>query len=132
MDRGFSADGPDQKQGSDVSSAWTCEGWLLLAVVIDLFARRVAGWAVSDRLHRDGGAEDSRKAITMRRPLLDMIHHADRGSQYCSMDYQAELRKHSFLIWVPGRPSAATSTASTTLSGVTPGSNSQARPSPRE
>src|SRR4051812_34273268 len=75
--------------GADISYVWTREGWLYLAVVIDLFARRVVGWATSDRLHRDLALAALRKALTMRRPAAGLIHHSDRGSQYCSIDYQA-------------------------------------------
>lgn len=103
LDQDFSADGPDRKWGSDISYIWTREGWLYLAVVIDLFARRVVGWAVADRLHRELALTALRKAITMRRPVPGLIHHADRGSQYCSMDYQAELRKHGILISMSGK-----------------------------
>ena len=52
IDQDFAADGPNQKWGVDISYVWTREGWLYLAVVIDLFSRRVVGWAVGDRLHR--------------------------------------------------------------------------------
>jgi transposase InsO family protein len=67
---------------------------MYLAVVIDLFARRVVGWSTSDRLHRDLAVAALRKALTMRRPAVGLIHHSDRGSQYCSIGYQAELRCH--------------------------------------
>ena len=79
---------------ADISYVWTREGWLYLAVVIDLFARRVVGWATSDRLHKELALSALRRAIAVRRPVAGLIHHADRGSQYCSLDYQAELRKN--------------------------------------
>src|SRR3982751_4122493 len=60
---------------------WTKEGWLYLAVVIDLFARRVVGWSTSGRLHRDLALAALRKALVMRRPAAGLIHHSDRGSQ---------------------------------------------------
>jgi transposase InsO family protein len=103
LDQDFSAEGPNQKWGSDISYIWTREGWLYLAVVIDLFARRVVGWAVADRLHRELALTALRKALTMRCPAPGLIHHADRGSQYCSADYQAELRKHGILISMSGK-----------------------------
>jgi transposase InsO family protein len=103
LDQDFSAEGPDQKWGSDISYIWPREGWLYLAVVIDLFARRVVGWAVADRLHQELALTALRKALTMRRPAPGLIHHADRGSQYCSTDYQAELRKHGILISMSGK-----------------------------
>jgi transposase InsO family protein len=76
---------------------------LYLAVVIDLFAHRVVGWATGDRLHRDLALAALRKALTMRRPAAGLIHHSDRGSQYCSIDYQAELRRHGILISMSGK-----------------------------
>jgi len=103
LDQDFSADGPDQKWGSDISYIWTREGWLYLAVVIDLFARRVVGWGVADRLHQDLALVALRKALIMRRPAPGLIHHADRGSQYCSASYQAELRQHGILISMSGK-----------------------------
>ena len=64
----FAATGPNQKWGADISYVWTKEGWLYLAVVIDLFARRVVGWATSDRLHKELALSALRRAITMRIP----------------------------------------------------------------
>jgi putative transposase len=103
LDQDFATSGPDQKWGSDISYIWTREGWLYLAVVIDLFARRVVGWAVADRLHQELARAALRKALIMRRPAPGLIHHSDRGSQYCSTDYQAELRKHGILISMSGK-----------------------------
>src|SRR3954452_24062523 len=77
----ITATGPDKKWGADISYVWTREGWLYLAVVIDLFARRVVGWATGERLHRDLALAALRKALTMRRPAAGLIHHSDRGSQ---------------------------------------------------
>jgi putative transposase len=103
IDQDFEAERPDEKWGADISYVWTREGWLYLAVVIDLFARRVVGWAVSDRLHRELALAALRKALLMRRPPAGLIHHSDRGSQYCSNDYQAELRRHGILISMSGK-----------------------------
>jgi putative transposase len=103
IDQDFQAERPDEKWGADISYVWTREGWLYLAVVIDLFARRVVGWAVSDRLHRELALAALRKALLVRRPPAGLIHHSDRGSQYCSIDYQAELRRHGILISMSGK-----------------------------
>jgi putative transposase len=81
LDQDFAAEGPDQKWGSDISYIWTRQGWLYLAVVIDLFARRVVGWAVADRLHRELALAALRKALVIRRPPPELIHHSGRGSQ---------------------------------------------------
>ena len=98
LDQDFTATAPDKKWGADISYVWTREGWLYLAVVIDLFARRVVGWATGDRLHRNLALAALRKALAMRRPAPGLIHHSDRGSQYCSIDYRAELKKHGILV----------------------------------
>ena len=97
LEQDFSAERPNQKWNADISYVWTGEGWLYLAVVLDLFARRVVGWAVSDRLHKELALEALRKALTIRRPGDGLTHHADRGSQYCSIEYQAALRKHGMI-----------------------------------
>jgi putative transposase len=68
LDQNFTARGPDEKWGADISYVWTREGWLYLAVVTDLFARRVVGWATGDRLRGDLALAALRKALTMRRP----------------------------------------------------------------
>lgn len=103
LDQDFTAAGPDEKWGADISYIWTKEGWLYLAIVIDLFARRVVGWSTSDRLHRDLALAALRKAVVMRRPAAGLIHHSDRGSQYYSADYQAELEALGILISMSGR-----------------------------
>jgi transposase InsO family protein len=103
LDQDFAATGRNQKWGADISYVWTREGWLYLAVVIDLFARRVVGWATSDRLHKELALSALRRAIAVRRPPVGLIHHADRGSQYCSIEYQAQLRRHDILISMSGK-----------------------------
>ena len=103
LDQDFSAERPDEKWGAAISYVWTREGWLYLAVVIDLFARRVVGWAVSDRLHKELALTALRRALVVRRPGAGLLHHSDRGSQYCSIEYQADLRKHGILISMSGK-----------------------------
>jgi putative transposase len=103
IEQNFSAERPNQKWNADISYVWTSEGWLYLAIILDLFARRVVGWAVSDRLHKELALEALRKTLAIRQPRKDLIHHSDRGSQYCSTAYQAELRKHGIQISMSGR-----------------------------
>jgi putative transposase len=103
IDQDFTATGPDEKWGVDISYIWTREGWLYLAVVIDLFARRVVGWATGNRLHRDLALAALRKALIIKCPAEGLIHHSDRGSQYCSIDYQAELRQHGIVTSMSGK-----------------------------
>lgn len=99
----FAATGPNQKWGADISYIRTREGWFYLAVVIDLFARRVVGWAVSDRLHRKLALQALQMAITVRRPPRGLIHHSDRASQYCSLDYQAMVKANATIISMSGK-----------------------------
>ena len=103
LDQDFAAAAPDEKWGADLSYIWTREGWLYLAVIIDLYARRVVGWAVSDRLHKELALTALRRALVVRRPSSGLIHHSDRGAQYCSNEYQRELRKNGILISMSGK-----------------------------
>jgi len=103
LSRNFSADRPNQKWVVDISYVWTREGWLYLAVVLDLYSRRVIGWAVSNRMKRTLAIRALNMAIALRRPPKDCIHHSDRGSQYCSHDYQKILRQHGFKVSMSGK-----------------------------
>jgi putative transposase len=103
LDQDFTAAAPDEKWGVDLSYIWTREGWLYLAVVIDLYARRVVGWAAGDRLHKELALTALRRALVMRRPAAGLLHHSDRGSQYCSNAYQAELRRHGIVVSMSGK-----------------------------
>ncbi len=103
LDRNFEAKRPNQKWAGDISYIWTREGWLYLAVMIDLHSRRAIGWAVSNRLKRDLAIRALNMAIALRRPPPGCIHHTDRGSQYCSHDYQKLLRECSFKVSMSGR-----------------------------
>jgi putative transposase len=103
LNRDFSAEKPNQKWVVDISYIWTREGWLYLAVVLDLHSRRVIGWAVSNRMKRDLAIRALEMAIALRRPPKGCIHHSDRGSQYCSHDYQKLLRLHGFKVSMSGK-----------------------------
>lgn len=76
---------------TDMTYIWTPQGWLYLAVVIDLFSRRVVGWSMSERIDRKLALDALRMALAQRRPQRGLIHHSDRGSQYASGDYQRLL-----------------------------------------
>ena len=101
--RNFAAEAPDRKWGADISDIWTAEGWLYLAVILDLCSRRVVGWATSDRLKRDLAIAALRRALATRNPPAGLLHHSDRGSQYCSVDYQALLRARGIRISMSGK-----------------------------
>lgn len=102
LNRDFHADAPNQKWAGDISYVWTREGWLYLAVILDLHSRRVIGWAVSNRMKRDLTIRALNMAIALRQPPKGCIHHTDRGSQYCSHDYQKLMRQHGFKVSMSG------------------------------
>ena len=82
---------------------WTREAWLYLAVILDLHSRLVIGWAVSHRMKRDLAVRALKMAVALRPPPKGCIHHTDRGSQYCSHDYQKLLRQHGFKVSMSGK-----------------------------
>jgi transposase InsO family protein len=92
VERDFIADRPNQKWAGDISYIWTRQGWLYLAVILDLHSRRVIGCAVSDRLKRDLAIRALKMAIALRFPPWGCVFHSDRGSKYCSNEYQKILR----------------------------------------
>jgi putative transposase len=103
LEQDFAAAGPDQKWGVDISYVWTAEGWLYLAIVLDLFSRRIVGWQLSDRMKRGLAMGALRHAINLRQPPRGLIHHSDRGSQYCSDAYRQMLRDNGFIASMSGR-----------------------------
>jgi putative transposase len=103
LDRDFAANKPNQKWVVDISYIWTREGWLYLAAVLDLHSRRIIGWSVSNRMKRGLAIRALDMAVALRRPPKDCIHHSDRGSQYCSHEYQSRLRKHGFKVSMSGK-----------------------------
>ncbi len=96
LDRDFNPDALNQKWAGDINYIWTREGWLYLAVILDLHSRRVIGRAVSNRMKRELAIRALKMAIAFRSPPKGCIHHTDRGSQYCSHDYQKILLQHDF------------------------------------
>lgn len=94
LDQDFACNGPDQKWGVDISYVWTREGWLYLAIVLDLYSRRIVGWETSDRLKKNLAITALKRVVATRQPVHGLIHHSDRGSQYCSYDYSRLLIAH--------------------------------------
>lgn len=94
LDRQFAPDGPDRVWTADITYIPTGEGWLYLAVVVDLFSRRVVGWAVRPSLGRELATAALTAALQDRRPSPGLICHSDQGTQYTSTDYRALLRRH--------------------------------------
>ena len=97
LNREFFSAGPNRVWASDITYIWTQEGWLYLAVVIDLHSRMVVGWSMSERLKRSLALDALSMAIGRRNPGVGLIHHSDRGSQYASEDYQNVLAKHGMV-----------------------------------
>lgn len=91
LNREFATDTPNAKWTSDLTYLWTTAGWVYLAVVLDLFSRRVVGWAMSVSPDAELVGRAFRSAVTRRRPRSGVLVHSDRGCQYTSADYQAVL-----------------------------------------
>ena len=94
LDRDFVADAPDRKWAADLTYVATDEGWLYLAVVIDLCSRKVVGWAMADHLRAQLCLDALDMALKRRRPGEGLLHHSDRGVQYACGDYRDLLRSH--------------------------------------
>ena len=90
----FSTEAPDQRWVADITYIPTQQGWLYLAVVMDLYSRRIVGWSMSRWISRRLVLAALRMAIDARQLEGDLIHHSDRGSQYTSDDFRDELAKH--------------------------------------
>jgi len=96
LQRQFTIPQPDQVYAADVTYVWTQEGWLYLAVVIDLCSRKVVGWSMSSRMKSQLVCDALKMAIWQRRPQAGLIHHSDRGSQYASKAFRKLLKAHGF------------------------------------
>lgn len=91
LDRVFTADGPNQKWVTDITYVPTREGWLYLATVMDLYSRKIVGWALNERLQTPLVTAALEMAVARRNPPGGLLHHSDRGSQYTSDVYQQAL-----------------------------------------
>lgn len=94
LNRQFWAAGPNEKWVGDITYIPTREGWLYLAVVLDIYSRRVVGWSMDKHMETDLVASALSMAAARRRPCSGVLHHTDRGSQYASNDYQQLLSAH--------------------------------------
>ncbi|MCH7830990.1 MAG: IS3 family transposase [Proteobacteria bacterium] len=96
LNRQFDVPQTDRVYASDVTYIWTQEGWLYLAVVIDLCSRQIVGWSMSSRMKAQLVCDALQMAIWRRRPGAGLIHHSDRGSQYASKAFRRLLKAHGF------------------------------------
>jgi len=97
LKRNFTTDAPDRVWAADMTYIETGEGWLYLAVVMDLYSRRVVGWSTSGRMTRRLTMEALRRALAQRGIVRGLIHHSDQGSQYASIDYQMMLQRNGIV-----------------------------------
>ena len=97
LDQNFGASEANVKWAGDITYLWTREGWLYLAVVLDLFSRRIVGWSMQSRLDRSLVVNALQSALGKRRPEAGLLHHSDRGSQYASLDFQKALSTRGIL-----------------------------------
>lgn len=97
LEQDFSADAPNRKWVSDITYVATDEGWLYLAVVLDLYSRLVVGRAMSERMTAQLVCDALQMALWRRKKPSGVIVHSDRGSQYCSGDYQRLLRENGLV-----------------------------------
>jgi putative transposase len=94
---------PDHVWGGDSSYVWTGEGWLSVSTLLDLYARKVVGWAMSRRIATTLVQDALRMALARRHPSAGLMHHADRGSQYASHAYQDTLADHGIVCRMSGQ-----------------------------
>jgi putative transposase len=94
LNKDFESSEPCQKWVGDISYIATEEGWLYLAAIIDLFSRKVVGWALGPRMTKQLVINAMLQALRLEKPSEGLIFHSDRGSQYASYDYQDLLREH--------------------------------------
>jgi len=97
LHRQFAVEHPNRVWAGDLTYVWTTEGWLYLAVILDLYSRRVIGWAMGQRLTVDLAEQALTMALANRAPTAGLLHHSDRGSQYAATSYQRLLDTHGIL-----------------------------------
>ena len=97
LDQNFETERPDQAWTADITYVATAEGWLYLAIVLDLYTRQIVGWAMRERMTKELVIDALRMAWFRRRPPPGLIHHSDRGSPYCSHDFQKQLAEYGML-----------------------------------
>ena len=94
LDRNFNPAGPNQIWSTDITYIKTRQGWVYLAVVLDLYSRRVVGWHIDRQMTVTLVSRALRMAINLRQPPRGLLHHSDRGVQYACKDYQKLLQEH--------------------------------------
>jgi transposase InsO family protein len=103
LNQDFTAGRRDEKWVSDITYVWTDEGWLYLAIVLDLYSRKVIGWSISERMTARLTCDALQMALMRRGRPRGVIAHSDRGSQYCAREYRALLSENGFLCSMSAR-----------------------------
>jgi len=97
LDRAFTVSAPNRVWAGDITYVWTLEGWLYLAVLLDLYSRRVVGWAMGQRVTVELAEQALTMAVANRAPTAGLLHHSDRGSQYAATSYQRRLTGYGLI-----------------------------------
>jgi putative transposase len=87
LNQDFTVPEPDRAWVADITYIWTLEGWVYLSTVMDLFSRKIVGWSLDSKMKKELPLRALNMALQTRRPFEGLIHHSDRGSQYCSSKY---------------------------------------------
>jgi transposase InsO family protein len=95
LDRNFDVDSPNKTWTADISYVWTFEGWLYLAIIMDLHSRKIVGWAMDKRMKKDLALNALSMAYWQRKPDKGLLHHSDRGSQYACHEYRRQLETYA-------------------------------------
>lgn len=91
LNRNFDIGAPNKVWTTDITYVWTLEGWVYVAMVMDLFSRQIVGWAIDDHMRTSLCTRALQMAFWRRKPAPGLLHHSDRGSQYASKDYRKHL-----------------------------------------
>jgi len=97
LNRQFEVEKPNQVWTADISYVWTFQGWLYLAVVMDLFSRQIVGWAIDKRMKKQLTLDALAMAYWRRKPDAGLVHHSDRGSQYACNAYRRRLADYGIV-----------------------------------
>ena len=97
LNRNFDVAAPNKVWTADISYVWTLEGWLYLAIVMDLFSRQIVGWSMDKRMKKQLTLDALAMAYFRRRPDPGLLHHSDRGSQYACHEYQKQLKQYRMI-----------------------------------
>lgn len=118
LDQNFEAEAPNQKWSSDITYIPTQEGWLYLVIILDLFSRKVVGWAMHSTMTAQLVCDAFQMAVDRRQPGPGLLHHSDRGSQYTSQDFQTLLSRFKAIASMSGKGNCLDNAVSESLFGT--------------